>query len=237
VSEDLRRPHLVTARREQRLARQPLRDYHVQWDDITHADVDRFEHTLDEVAPKAKKPELVVQAYLERHPLMLTAYLWGHGRWVIPQKRLGSEYVTDFVIGESSSAGFQWVAVELESPCARMFNKKGDPSGALNHALRQLREWRVWLEHNQNYAARSREEQGLGLTDISPRSEGLILIGRERELDPATNAHRRTLMEEARADIHTYDWLVRAARRLAENMERFRQRSVRISDRIDNAKR
>jgi hypothetical protein len=77
VSEDLRRPHFVTARREQWLARQPLRDYHVQWDDITHADVDRFEHTLDEVAPKAKKPELVVQAYLERHPLMLTAYLWG----------------------------------------------------------------------------------------------------------------------------------------------------------------
>jgi hypothetical protein len=94
----------------------------------------------------------------------------------------------------------------------------------MNHALRQLRDWRVWLEHNQNYAARSREEQGLGLTNISPRSEGLILIGREHDLDPATNAHRRTLMEEARADIHTYDWLVRAARRLAENMERIRQR-------------
>jgi hypothetical protein len=68
------------------------------------------------------------------------------------------------------------------------------------------------LEVNQNYAARPRQEQGLGLTNISPNSEGLILIGRARDVSEDTRAQRRRLSNDLRSKIHTYDWLVRIAR-------------------------
>ncbi len=58
-----------------------------------------------------------IQAYLWDHPLMLVQHLGGgHGRWVIPKPRLGSEYIPDFIIGDRDSGGRRWIAVELEGP-------------------------------------------------------------------------------------------------------------------------
>jgi hypothetical protein len=126
---------------------------------------------------------------------------------VVPQKRLGAEHVPDFVIGDADSSGRHWVAVELEGPQRRMFNKNGDPSSYLWHAVRQIIDWRVWLEHNRDYAMRPPDEQGLGLEDISSRVPGLILIGRRRDLDARRKAFRRVLSQQLDIEIHSYDWL------------------------------
>jgi hypothetical protein len=150
-----------------------------------------------------------LQAVIEKHPVLLARTLGGgHGRWVIPRKRLGSEYVTDFVVGAKSSVGFEWVAVELESPTHRMFNLNGDPNAALNHAIRQIQDWRAWLRSNQNYAARTRQEAGLGLTDVDHNLPGLILIGRRDEISPETKARRRQYSHDLRIRIHSFDWLL-----------------------------
>lgn len=195
------------ASRAEIIAKDPLGEFHVWWNDIGAQDVADLEKKLN-----TAKNENVMQHYLEKHPLMLIQHMGGgHGRWVIPQKKLGAEFVTDFVIAERSSIGFEWVAVELESPTAKLFTKKGDPSAALTHAIRQISDWRAWLQKNQNYAARSRIESGLGLTDIDPRLPGLIIIGREKDLDSNTRELRRQLSVDLRIKIHTYDWLVRIA--------------------------
>jgi hypothetical protein len=48
-----------------------------------------------------------LQRHLATNPLLLVQHLGGGGgRWMLSQKRLGSEYVPDFVIGERSSGGF-----------------------------------------------------------------------------------------------------------------------------------
>lgn len=194
--------------REQVLAEDPLGEFHVWWNDVRQQDVDELEKKLS-----TAKNEHDMQRYLEKHPLMLIQHMGGgHGRWVIPQKRLGSEFVTDFVIAEKSSIGFEWVAVELESPKAGLFTKMGDPSTTLSHAIRQISDWRVWLQKNQNYAARARNENGLGLTDIDSRLPGLIIIGREEGLDSTTRELRRQLGGDLKIKIHTYDWLVRMGR-------------------------
>jgi hypothetical protein len=87
-----------------------------------------------------------MQRFLESNPRMLIQHLVeGRGACVISQKRLGSEYVTDFVIAQKAPGGFVWYAVELERPQAKMFNKNGDASAILNHALRQIDDWRDWL--------------------------------------------------------------------------------------------
>lgn len=191
-------------------------DQFVWWDGITHEDVAAFENTV-ELATR----EQDVQTYLTANPIMLVQPLGGgHGRWVIPHKRLGSEFVTDFVIGDKDSSGYTWVAVELEGPRARLFTKVGDESAALRHAWRQIEDWRVWLQSNQNYASRRTEDAGLGLIDISPNCDAWIIIGRRGDLGPAQQARRREWGQRNNVKVHTYDWLIERARGRVEELDR-----------------
>ena len=91
-----------------------------------------------------------------------------------------------------------------------MFNRHGDPSQHLNHAIRQITDWRAWLKSNQAYAARPKTEGGLGLTDIDANVKGLILIGRRAAIDPETNARRRQLVQDLNIDIHSFDYLLQS---------------------------
>ncbi len=199
-----------------------LQEFFVWWDNIAQKDVDSLKHCLD-----TADQEYQLQHHLQEHPLMLIQHLGGgHGRWVIPKQRLGAEHVTDFIIGECDSSGFSWTAVELESPKPAMFNSRGDPSSTLNHAMRQILDWRAWLQKNQNYAARPRTEDGLGLTDIDPRIPGLILIGREHDLKPQTKQLRRQLSGDLNITIHTYDWLMRLIQDRVEVLEVVRKPNI-----------
>jgi hypothetical protein len=89
-----------------------------------------------------------------------------------------------------------------------MFNQAGDPSRYLWHAIRQIVDWRVWLEYNRDYAARDPSEGGLGLEDISSTVPGLIIIGRRHEMPADRQAFRRGLERQLNISIHSYDWLV-----------------------------
>ena len=53
-------------------------------------------------------------------------------------------------------------------------------------------------------------EYGLGLTDISPSSKGMILIGRRKETDPATGELRRQMREDLQIEIRSYNYLLEA---------------------------
>jgi len=211
-----------TRLREEITADDPLGEFLVWWDDVTSAHVRRFAKRLEN-----SRIERDMQGFLEREPMLLIQHLGGgHGRWVLPQKRLGDRYITDFVIGEKSSVGFEWTVVELESPSARMFKRNGEPTAALQHALQQVRDWRSWLGKNQSYAAKPRLEQGLGLTNIRSDLAGLIIIGRRSQTDPRTNDRRQQLMSETNCRIHSYDFLIEAAKgrvRDIQNSRKLRQ--------------
>ncbi len=185
----------------------------VLWDELTRAEVAAYKAALD-----TARDEGDMQRFLEAHPRLLIQQLTaGRRSWVIPKKRLGSEHETDFVIAQQASDGLIWYAVELERPQAKMFNKNGDPSAALTHALRQVNDWRDWLSRNLDYASRPRDRSGLNLIDIDPELEGMIIIGRDADLDRRATAPRRQRLERAnRVKIETYDWLLaQASERLA----------------------
>lgn len=156
------------------------------------------------------KDERPIQQYLEHHPQILASFLDGHlGRWVLPQKRLGSEHVTDFIIGDQSSYGLRWQAIELESPKAKMFNKNGDPSAKLTHAIRQILDWRSWISDNKAYAQRKHSRGGLGLYGIRPKISAYIFIGRSSTLREVDAERRWSLSEELNIQFSSYDWLLR----------------------------
>lgn len=193
-----------------------MSDCFVRWDRVSHDQVAALQKAIE-----SARREADMQRYLEANPRALIQHLGGgQGRWVIPQKRFGAQFVPDFVIGERHSFGFEWQLVELESPKAKMFTKAGDPSAALNHAIRQLTDWRAWLKQNQNYASIPREANGLGLTDIDSNAKGLIIIGRRNETPLDTNERRRRMCQDLNAEIHSYDWLVSLMQGRIESLER-----------------
>jgi len=195
-----------------------LPEFFVWWDSVTREQLADLRNALS----RAKR-ESDMQRYLEANPFLLIQHLGGgHGRWVIPQKRLGAEHVPDFVIGDRHSFRFNWQVVEIKSPSAMLFTKSGDPSKPLNHAIRQITDWRSWLKLNQGYASRRREDTGLGLVDIGSDVKGLIIIGRHANIASSTNERRRQLCSDLKIDIHSYDWLVDTLQGRIEALEKCR---------------
>jgi hypothetical protein len=200
-------------------ARDPLCDFYSRWDTVNESDIDALRDALD-----SAKREEDVQQFLQANPKYLIQHLGGgHGRWIIPKQRLGAQHVTDFMIGEKDSMGFRWQAVELESPLAKMFTKAGNPSAALTHAIKQIQDWRMWLAANQNYAARDRGEDGLGLTEIHPDVEGVILMGRRATESYETRRLRRQMGRDAKIEIHTFDYLLEALIGRIESLKEHRK--------------
>lgn len=189
----------------------------VLWDELTFNEVAAFRTALE-----TARDEGDMQRLLEAHPRLLIQHLTtGRRSWVIPKKRLGSEHETDFVIAQKASDGYVWCAVELERPQVKMFNKNGDPSAALTHALRQIDDWRDWLSRNLDYAQRPRDRSGLGLIDIHPELDGMVIIGRDVDLDRRAIAPRRQRLERThRVKIETYDWLLAQATDRLTTMEK-----------------
>jgi len=184
----------------------PLSNFFTGWDHVIPDNLTALTSALD-----GATREEDIQQFLQMNPHFLIQHLGGgHGRWVIPKQKLGAEYVTDFLIAERHSIGFEWQAVELESPLRPMFNKNGDPSQYLHHAIRQITDWRAWLRSNQAYASRPKSDGGLGLSDIDANVKGLILIGRRATIDLETNARRRQLIQDLNIDIHSFDYLLRS---------------------------
>jgi antiviral defense system Shedu protein SduA len=190
-------------------------DTFVPWQELTRYEIVAFEAALDEA-----QYEFDMQRFLETHPQLLIQLLTaGRGAFVLPKVRLGSEYEADFLIAHEASGGLVWCAVELESPRAKVFTKKGDPSAILYHALRQISDWREWLSRNRDYAERPRKLQGLGLTDIDPELPGLIIIGRGSDIDKEATLRRRRMARDNKVQIETYDWLLAQAKERTEERQ------------------
>jgi hypothetical protein len=171
--------------------------------DITLSDIENFRDVLSEA--KSERP---LQKYLERHPQLLCSHLRsGHGEWVIPQKRLGAEYVPDFVIGCGNSAGKFWQFMELESPCAQLMTARGSAAVKLRTAIEQIDSWRGWLEQNLEYARRPPVKKGLGLEDVSPRSAAVVVIGRRSQESEQYNSLRQRYYHQHSIEIISYDRL------------------------------
>lgn len=190
-------------------ARTYFKDYETGFLEIIHDNVNE----LLSIVERSNKEE-DVQQFLQSHPSILTHHLGGgHGRYCIPKKSLGGMFIPDFLLADLSSLGINWHAMELKNPQAKMFNKNGDPSYQLNHAIRQIRDWRNWLTKNLDEATRLREpDKGLGLVGIEPELDCLILIGRRRDLDETSLYNRRRINKEINGKIHTYDWLIEQAK-------------------------
>lgn len=162
-----------------------------------------------EAAITAAADERPIQGFLENNRHILTALLGGNERYCIPQKRLGGEYIPDFIIGDVGSLGVRWVLIELETPRSGLYLKDGIQLDEKTwKGISQIMEWRNWLSCNIAYARRRRSENGLGLFDIHEKSDAVVLVGRRSQIPETKDAQRLEYRQSNNIQIHTYDWLL-----------------------------
>jgi hypothetical protein len=130
---------------------------------------------------------------------------------VTPKVRLGSQYVTDFVL---ELARRQYVLVEIEAPRHPILRASGERSARLSHALRQVEDWQQWLYENIAYA---RTDPSLtGIDD----PEFLIVIGRQPDSEELDKKVARINRNLHRIKIVSYDDLLARLRQHLENLRR-----------------
>ncbi|XSG81115.1 MAG: Shedu anti-phage system protein SduA domain-containing protein [Methyloligella sp. ZOD6] len=172
---------------------------------LTHENVEMLQEVI-----RSAPDEKPIQRYIEANPVVLAAVLTGRSRFLIPRPPLGGKFVPDFLISDLDSLGIRWILVELETPISSVTLRQNDLAKVARRGISQIEEWRSWLENNLDFARRSKRADGLGLVDIRPRSEGLLLVGRRTLLNQDTTAVRHRFFETNRIRVHTYDWLVEA---------------------------
>lgn len=164
---------------------------------------------------EAGASENELQKHLEIHPYILSQQ-FAHCHHVIPKVALGVQYETDFMCLDIPSSGREWRAVELESPLKNVITRQGRKTADLEHAIQQIRDWRAWVTENLSYARQSRESNGLGLTEITPRFYGHVIIGRRKNFNNKFNELRRQLVRDELIEVHSWDGVVEWARKRAQ---------------------
>lgn len=134
-----------------------------------------------------------LQTFIKDYPFVLHP-----AAEVIPKKKLGEEFVTDFVLVSTTAQGPTYVLVELERASHPVLTKDLTLASPVNHAIRQTRDWDVWLEKNKAY-----------LQNKLPGFETpkyLVVIGRGKDLDCEQKAYLRSYNREWKnLELLTYD--------------------------------
>jgi hypothetical protein len=188
-----------------------IKDHAVEMDHgaFLQAVVD-FRKLVDEAGPEHQ-----LQEFLEVHSYIVSEQ-FAHCHHVFPRVRLGGEYEADFFCLECPSYGNEWVAIEIEPAQVQLVTKSGRRSAKLEHALQQVRDWRKWVTDNIDYARRSKDQNGLGLDDISPRFEAQVAIGRRADHTEAYDDIRRQISENERISVRSWDSVLDRAEQRAQ---------------------
>jgi hypothetical protein len=152
------------------------------------------------------KKERDYQSFLDRN----AGFFWVDGVQffvVGSQLSFGADLNLDFVRGfDRGSPGFAYELIEIESPHTPPYNSNGDPSGRLNHALQQIRDWKRWITANLNsevpriFPSGQLNSEGQGVFKYK------IVIGRRS--NSAVHLDRRNQLEsELGVEVRSFDYL------------------------------
>ena len=157
------------------------------------------------IAAGTKEEEL--QVFLKANPFILHP-----SAECIPKKKLGEDFVTDFVLVATTTQGPTYILVELERASHQILTKDLVLSGPVNHAIKQTRDWDVWLEKNKAYIQNK-------LPGFETPSY-LVVIGRGDALTEEERAYLRSYNREWKnTSLLTYDDVLARFRSTISNLE------------------
>ena len=162
-----------------------------------HASADALEALLDEDPTEERLHQFLVQSPQLLSPTNVR---------LMTKPPFGRDFVADFAIEDPVAF---WTLVEIERSTHKLFTKAGDPTSALTHATRQVRDWREWVRENRAYARKTFP----GIAEV----ECLVVIGRSTD-EEAAERLRQYNDSLHRIGAVTWDELVWSARRQANNL-------------------
>lgn len=100
----------------------------------------------------AKSPgEEDLQKFLERNPGFLTSLVGTPDNAdlaVLFKPPVGTQYRADFCVLQAHQGGSLAHLLEIETSHDPLFNQNGTPSRRLAYALKQIEDWRIWINNN-----------------------------------------------------------------------------------------
>lgn len=167
---------------------------------------DTFEKLLNDAT---KEEEL--QIFLKDHSFILHP-----SAECIPKKKLGEDFVTDFVLVATTMQGPSYILVELERASHPLLTKDLTLSSPVSHAIKQTRDWDVWLEKNKAY-----------IQNKLPGFETpvyLVVIGRGHQLTEDEKTYLRSYNRDWKStSLLTYDDILSRFRSTIANLESLSQ--------------
>lgn len=150
-----------------------------------------------------RRNESDLQSCLTKYPALLGASY----RRVIPQHRLGSDFVADYAL-ELTDGSID--VMEIEASTHSLYTKNGDPTVYLVHAEQQVVDWLAWLDEHSPYARAKLP----GLR----RACGIVVIGTRAGLneEDGERLRWRNIMYAGRLTVLTYDDLLDRCETLQE---------------------
>lgn len=131
---------------------------------------------------------------------------FGQHLFVISRAELGSDFQTDFVVArDEASYGINYAFVEIETPQSPVYNRAGDPSAKLTHAMQQVRDWKTWLTRHRGHVRRFFPSKYFGWDEFTNFSF-CVVIGRRTGANSQT-AKRNVLASETGIKIRSFDYL------------------------------
>lgn len=90
-----------------------------------------------------------LQCLLEEHPGFITGLVGGPDNVdlaVLFKPPVGFQYRADFCVLQAHQGGAVAWLIEIETAHENLFTRVGNPARRLAHALKQIEDWKIWIE-------------------------------------------------------------------------------------------
>lgn len=168
-----------------------------------------FENTIGEFEKLLEDTtkEEVIQQYLNEHTFIIKPYSEN-----ISKQKLGEDWITDFVLVNMLDQGPKYTFVEIEKPSMPILTKGNEFTKEFKHAERQILDWDIWLQDNQDYLQRK-------LTKFESPNY-LIIGGRSKNIDEVGKRYIRAWNRSQKNTIFwTYDDLLEKNKELLNSLK------------------
>ena len=147
-----------------------------------------------------------IQKFLGKNPILIQPC-----NQIIPKQKLGEDFVTDFVLVNVLHQGIIYTLVEIEKPSMKILTKNGVFSAEFKHAEKQILDWKIWIQDNQDYLQRKLK----GFRD----PKYLIIGGRSNNLSENEKRHIRVWNDSHdNIEFLTYDDILEKSKELLKSL-------------------
>ena len=162
---------------------------------------------LSSLIQDTRTKEKQLHEFLLKNPIALDPY----GLRIEAEVQLGQDYRVDLVI-QYAFTDKRLLLIELERASLPIFTKKGRPRAQVTHATQQVEDWLRWWKENPSKVPAP--------LDSSIPAEGLVVIGRNVNMDEDAKRRLLNLNHNRRVKVITYDDLLDRVENLIINLEK-----------------